>query len=143
MPDVNGQPIFLSAPSVEYKGAEPLYDAAGNGFMVTSEFEKSNNNNTWLVLRKVSPTGALLDSWRLLLTGYKTAGNPGLANRDTTLVVTNAVYQAGVAADVRSSAVMKWELAGVFVVAATPPPPQPGPTITLPNVVAGTYQKIG
>lgn len=143
MPDVSGIPQFASAGNVEYKGAAHIYDGAHNLFAVTSEFEKVNNNATWLTLRGVAPSGAPLGTWRLLCTGYKTAGNPSIENDGTTVVVTNAVYQVGVAAELRSSYMMRWQIEGVFVVAATPPPPQPGPTITLPNVVAGTYQKIG
>ena len=146
MPDVSGSPLFASSPSVEYKGAAHKYDSARNVFLVTSEFMKANNNDTWLTLRKLNSSGALLGSWRLLCTGYKTAGNPAIENDGTTVIVTNAVYQVGIPAETRTSYAMRWDIPSVFEVGGTTPPPPTGTNMVItsgPVGVIGTWQKIG
>jgi hypothetical protein len=142
MPDVQMVPLFPSPANVEYKGADHIYDDAGNMFAAVSAFQKTDNNITWLDVVKIAPNGVVLGSWRVFIpANTKTVGNPELSNKGTTLTVSHAVYGRDTA---RVSYVAFAEIAGVFVVNATqPPPPTTGDlVITSPATMAGTWRRV-
>jgi hypothetical protein len=141
MPDVQMTPLFPSAGNVEYKGADHIFDAAGNMFAVLSSFQKTDNNITWLDLVKIAPNGVVLGAWRVFIpANTKTVGNPELSSKGTSLTVGHAVYGRDTA---RVSYMAFAEIPGVFEAGTTPPPPTGTDlVITAPPSMAGTWRRV-
>lgn len=138
--DVQMVGIMPASSSEEYKGAEPLYDGAGNRFTCVSVFQKANNNTTWLLVTRTTLAG-LVQRWVLgIPANTKTVGNPGLDHRGTALVITTGVYGMDSA---RISDVAYAEIPGVFVENSAPPPPPPPPTATDIVITAGPAGTVG
>lgn len=142
MADITATPGPLLPETQEGKDGDHLHDAAGNWFVADSLFLIANSNDTWINVTKYDPNGSQLGVWTMRPpTNWKFDGTPALSNNGTTLVVRSFAHTYNVTP--RRSRPFSGAIPGVFVVGSAPPPPQPGPTVTLPNVQAGVYQKIG